>query len=119
DTIIDPTGAALDVEGTVAAVTITWGDGASVSLPPDVFPLLSGYPDGVARHVYEVKTCDPPGSRPRCHPSLSAYTVEVRYQWFVQWRVDGGDWIQLTVPDTTTAVPYPVREVISVLGERE
>jgi hypothetical protein len=119
DSIVDPTGSALDVEGRVAAITIVWGDGASLTLPPEAFPQLTGYPDGIARHVYEVKTCDPPGSTPRCHPSLASYPVEVRYQWFAQWRVDGGAWSSLAVPDTVTTVAYPVREVISVLDARE
>jgi hypothetical protein len=119
DSIVDPTGSVLDVEGRVAAITIVWGDGASLALPPEAFPLLTGYPDGIARHVYEVKTCDPPGSTPRCHPSLESYPVEVRYQWFAQWRVDGGAWTPLAVPDTVTTVAYPVREVISVLDARE
>ncbi|MGQ0848598.1 MAG: hypothetical protein ACT4OP_05685, partial [Actinomycetota bacterium] len=119
DSIVDPLGRLLEVEGRVAAVTINWGDGAAVTFPPEVFPLLTGYPDGIARHTYEVKTCDPPGSTPRCHPSLASYPLEVRYAWFVQWRVDGGPWTFLGIPDTTTSVAYPVKEVIAVLDVRE
>ena len=118
DSIVDPTGAVLDVTGMVAAITIDWGDGASLTFAPETFPHLTGFPDGAARHTYEVKTCDLPGSTPRCHPSLSSYPLQVRFQWFVQWRVGGGDWTTLAVPDTVTTVPYPVLEIISVLDDR-
>ncbi|MGH8927435.1 MAG: hypothetical protein ACRDWH_03725 [Acidimicrobiia bacterium] len=118
DSIVDPTGAVLEVVGSVAAIVIDWGDGESLTFPPEAFPLLTGYPDGIARHIYEVKTCDPPGSTPRCHQSLASYPLEVRFQWFVQWRVGGAGWATLAVPDTVTAVSYPVREVISVLDSR-
>ena len=118
DSIVDPTGEVLEVLGSVAAITVDWGDGSSLTLAPETYPLLSGYPDGAARHIYEVKTCEEPGSTPRCHPSLSSYPLEVRYQWFVQWRVGTGAWTTLSVPDTTTTIPYPVQELISVLGTR-
>jgi hypothetical protein len=113
--IVAPLGQ-LDVEAWVAAVSIDWGDGTVTHYPPELYAQLSGYPDGVARHLYEVKTCDPPGSAPRCHPTLDAYDLEVRYQWQVRWRVSGGPWAGLPVPDSTTTVAYPVQEVIAVLG---
>jgi hypothetical protein len=119
DSIVDPTGDVLDVTGTVAAITVDWGDGASLTFAPETYPLLTGFPDGAARHTYEVKTCEVPGSTPRCHPSLSSYPVQVRFQWFVEWRVSGGDWTTLAVPDTVTTVPYPVQEIISVLDNRD
>lgn len=113
--IVAPLGQ-LDVEAWVAAVTVDWGDGTVTNFPPEAFPELTGYPDGLARHLYEVKTCDPPGSGPRCHPSLTAYDLEVRYQWQVRWRVGFGPWVGLAVPDSTTTAAYPVQEVIAVLG---
>ena len=113
--IIAPVGQ-LDVEAQVAALTINWGDGNVVNLPPEVFAEITGYPDGIVHHVYETKTCQPPGSSPRCHPSLEAYDFEVRYQWLVRWRVSGGPWQGLAVPNSTTTVAYPVQEVIAVLG---
>jgi hypothetical protein len=115
DSIVDPTGQVLEVVGSVAAVTVDWGDGSNLTLAPETFPLLTGYPDGSARHIYEVKTCEEPGSSPRCHPTLSSYPVQVSYQWFVQWRFGTGAWITLAVPDITTTIPYPVQEVIAVL----
>jgi hypothetical protein len=98
---------------------VDWGDGNILTISPDSFPLLTGYPDGAARHIYEVKTCDPPGSSPRCHPSLSSYALSVRFQWSAEWRVGGGGWSQLAVPDTQTTIRYPVQEVISVLDDPE
>ena len=118
DSIASPTGGVLEVMGSVAAVTVDWGDGAYVTFGPETYPLLTGYPEGAARHTYEIKTCAEPGSSPRCHPSLSAYPVQVRYQWFAQWRVGGGAWTALAVPDTEATISYPVREIISVLDDR-
>ena len=118
DSITDPTGQVLEVMGSVTAVTVDWGDGASLTFAPETYVQLTGYPDGAARHTYEVKTCDPPESSPRCHPYLSSYPMEVRFRWFVQWRVSGGDWNSLQVPDSVTAVQYPVKEIISVLDSR-
>ena len=108
------TGALLEVEGWVSEVTVEWGDGSVDRFPPVLFPLLDGTAEGVATHVFEVKTCDPPGGR-RCHPSLSAYPLEVSFSWFVRWRMDGGPWLTLVVPDTSTVVSYPVSEVIGVV----
>ena len=116
DSITDPFGQVLEVNGKVVTVTITWGDGfASTFAEPD-FPLLTGYPSGLARHIYEVKTCDPPGSTPRCHPSLESYPLTVSFRWEVQWRgTSASPFEALAVPDTVTTVAYPVQEIISVL----
>jgi hypothetical protein len=116
DSIVDPLGQVLEVTGRVVGVTISWGDGAMSSFAEDQFPLLTGYPTGLARHTYEVKTCDPPGSTPRCHPSLASYPLTVSYQWEVQWTDGVAPWAELAVPDTTTTVAYPVTEIIAVLA---
>ena len=116
DSITDPLGQVLEVNGRVVAVTISWGDGASATFGEAQFPALSGYPDGLARHTYEVKTCDPPGSTPRCHPSLGSYPLSVVFQWEVQWRGSSSlPFAALAVPDTSTTVAYPVSEIIAVL----
>jgi hypothetical protein len=94
-------GLSLDVEIEVAGVVVAWGDGVVDTFPADG-PALAGYPDGIARHVYETK-------------DESGYTVEVSYNWTARWRVSGGSWIPLDVPDTTTTVVYPVAEIISVI----
>ncbi len=116
DSIVDPLGQVLEVTGRVVGVTISWGDGSSSSFGESEFPLLTGYPTGLARHIYEVKTCNPPGSTPRCHPSLDSYPLTVAYRWDVQWRgTAAAPWAGLAVPDTATTVAYPVTEIISVL----
>ncbi len=116
DTLVSPaTGAVLQVQGWVAAVVIDWGDGTVETFTPLSYPLLTGSPDGIARHVYEVKTCHPPGAGPRCHPHLSAYPLTVSYEWSARWRAGGGPWQNLAVPATITAVDYPVTEVVAVL----
>jgi len=109
------TGSLLEAEAAVAAVHVVWGDGGEDTYTTTLFPGLLGYPDGVARHTYEAKTCDPPGSRPRCHPELSFYPFSVSYRWVAQWRVDGGPWQLLTVPPTATSIDYQVAEIIPLL----
>lgn len=89
----------LEVEIQVDAVVVNWGDGGTDTFPPDP-AILAGYPDGAATHVYEVKTLDG-----------TAITVE--YDWTARWRLAGGGWLGLPVPNTTTTVGYPVAEVVS------
>ena len=115
--LISPgTGAVLEVHAEVSAVTVRWGDGTDPDTFTSVlFPRLTTSPDGVASHVFEVKTCTPPGGT-RCHPELGSYPITVSYEWTARWRAAGsGDWLLLTVPDTESAVAYPVGEVVSVL----
>ncbi len=92
-------GLSLEVEIEVAGVVVAWGDGVVDSYPADG-SALNGYPDGIARHVYEVK-------------DDSGYTFEVSYNWTARWRVSGGSWVALDVPDTTTSLTYPVAEIVS------
>lgn len=107
----------LDVEVWVDELEVDWGDGTTDRFPPDTYPELTGYPDGVARHMYEVKTCDPPGSAPDCDPDHTAYPLTVSYIWGAQWRANGAPWIPIDVPATSTTVGYPVTEAISVLTD--
>jgi hypothetical protein len=118
DSIVDPLGQVVEVNGRVIGVTINWGDGAVSSFTEGQFSQLSGYPNGLARHVYEVKTCFPPGSTPRCHPSFTSYPMTVDYIWEVSWRAEGAPFAPLAIPNTTTSVAYPVREIIAVLEVR-
>ena len=90
----------LEVEIGVSAIRINWGDGTTNTYPATA-TAMAGYPDGMAAHVYEVKN--------------DGYTVSVSYAWTARWRVAGGAWQTLSVPDTTTTVDYPVAEIISVL----
>jgi hypothetical protein len=91
----------LDVEIDVDLVVVTWGDGAVDSFPPSE-EILAGWPDGSATHVYEM-------SRPEGAP------ITVEYDWSARWRADGGPWTVLPVPNTSTAVDYPVAQVVSRL----
>jgi hypothetical protein len=92
---------ALDVEIDVDAVTVDWGDGATDTFPPDG-EILAGYPDGTATHVYESKNID-------------GVPLTVEYDWTARWRVAGGSWLPLDVPNTGTTVTYPIAEVVSRL----
>jgi hypothetical protein len=92
---------ALDVEIDVDAVTVSWGDGATDTFPPDG-AILAGYPDGTATHVYESKNVD-------------GVPLTVEYDWTARWRVAGGSWLPLDVPNTGTTVTYPIAEVVSRL----
>lgn len=107
----------IEVEVRVDALTIDWGDGWVTDYPPDAYPSIVGYPDGIARHVYEVKTCDPPGTRPDCDPEEVAYPVTISYVWGARWRANGGSWITVDVPPSATTVAYPVTEAISTLTD--
>ncbi len=118
DSLVSPvTGRILEVEIRVASVWIAWGDGGRDTFSRSLFPRLTGYPDGVARHTYETMTCSPAGSGERCHPALSAYPLTVGYDWFVRWRVDAGPWSSLGVPDSTATVAYPVDEIVGLITD--
>ena len=97
------TGVTLDIHIEVSGVVVDWGDDRVDTFPADE-SALSGYPDGGARHVYSVK--DPSG-----------YGLDISYAWTARWRVAGGDWEFLDVPETTTSITYPVAEIVSVVTE--
>jgi len=97
------TGVTLDVFIEVSGIEIDWGDSRVDNFPADA-EALSGYPDGVAVHIYEVK-------------DDSGYDLEISYAWTARWRIAGGIWEFLSVPDTTTSVDYPVAEIVSVITD--
>ena len=97
------TGTALDIYIEVSGVVVDWGDERVDSFPADAIA-LSGYPDGVASHIYEVK-------------DEAGYDLGISYDWTARWRVGGGDWEFLDVPDTTTSIIYPVAEIVSVITD--
>jgi hypothetical protein len=96
-------GVSVDVEIEVNGVVVDWGDGMEETFPA-AEDALSGYPEGIARHVYEIKTAD-------------GYPIAVSYDWTARWRTPGDVWQSLDVPNTTTAVDYPVAEIISVITD--
>ncbi|HUG32933.1 MAG TPA: hypothetical protein VMM14_08575, partial [Acidimicrobiia bacterium] len=93
----------LEVDIVVDAVVVDWGDGRISTFPPDP-EILAGYPDGSATHSYEVKDAD-------------GVSVVVEYDWTTRWRLAGGSWNPLPVPNTATSVLYPIAEVVSRLGD--
>jgi hypothetical protein len=93
----------IEVEIEVDAVIVTWGDGQTNTYPPDIV-ILAGYPEGSANHIYDVKNPD-------------GVSLAVEYDWTARWRITGGSWIALPVPNTDTSVTYPIAEVVSRLGD--
>jgi hypothetical protein len=96
-------GDTLDIEIEVSGVLVDWGDSRVDTFPADQ-EMLAGYPDGAARHIYELK-------------DESGYDLGISYAWTARWRVAGGAWEYLDVPNTTTSIPYPVAEIVSVLTD--
>jgi hypothetical protein len=94
---------AIEVEIEVDAVIVDWGDGQTTTYPADT-AILAGYPDGSATHIYETKNAD-------------GVSLVVEYDWTARWRIAGRSWIALPVPNTETAVIYPIAEVVSRLGD--
>jgi hypothetical protein len=97
------TGVTLDIYIEVSGIVISWGDDRVDSFPADQ-TALAGYPDGVATHIYEVK-------------DEAGYDLGIAYDWTARWRVAGGAWDFLSVPNTTTTVLYPVAEIVSVITD--
>jgi hypothetical protein len=95
------TGVILDVVIDVTLVIVDWGDGDVDSMLADE-DAFAGYPDGAVAHVYETKDGE-------------GYNLTVSYDWTAKWRVVGSPWEFLVVPNTTTAVNYPVAEIVSVI----
>ncbi|MDH3540022.1 MAG: hypothetical protein OEP52_08515 [Acidimicrobiia bacterium] len=110
--LVSPLGTTVVAEIKVAQVLVEWGDGGFDNYTETTFARLTGYPDGLARHIYETKTCPTPGG-PRCHPSLAEYEIQVDFDWFVRWRVDTGPWSTIAVPNTTALSGYDVDEIIT------
>ena len=57
------------------------------------------------------------GSLPHIYGTKNENGVNfaVSYDWTAKWRVVGGPWEFLVVPNTTTTVLYPISEIVSVL----
>lgn len=108
-----PDGRVLEVQATVGAVRVRWGDETPVIDHP-AGPALT---DGIA-HIYRLKTCpnayrSSHPSGPNCHPTLLAYPVEVTFVWTGRYRTDGA-WIVLGALDRSSSFAYDVDEVVGV-----
>jgi hypothetical protein len=97
------TGSTLDVFIEVSGIIVDWGDGEIDSMPADS-DAFAGFPTGAVIHVYEVK-------------DETGYALAVSYDWTARWRVSGGVWEFLAVPNTSTSVDYPVAEIVSVITD--
>ena len=102
-TTLDANGTTLQLYIEVSAIVIIWGDGERDTFPA-TSTAMAGYPDGIATHVYEVKNAE-------------GVNLAVSYDWTARWRLPGGAWNFLAVPDTTTTVVYPVQEIVSDLTD--
>lgn len=99
---ISSRGTTLDIYIEVSAVVVDWGDDTVDSYPPNE-EMLAGYPDGVVTHIYETKS--------------DGTQLAVSYDWTARWRISGGAWEYLLVPNTTTTVDYPLAEIVSDLTD--
>lgn len=99
--VLSAGGLALQLEIEVSRIIVHWGDGTITSHPADGPALVAG-PDGPAVHMYEKK--------------IPEAQLVVAYSWAVRWRPVGSAWMILAVPDTLTAVEYPVSEIVSVIS---
>lgn len=106
------TGRSLRAEVNVIRVRIDWDDGPGQVYRGGDLGRLTGYPDGVARHTYQTKSCEEAG--PRCRSPLGAYEVETSFIWS-GWYALGGSRKTLRIPSTFSTDGYPVTELISLV----
>ena len=106
------TGRTLRAEAMVREVRIDWDDDSSQRFRGPDLSRLTGYPDGVASHTYQTKSCDE--ATPRCRDELGAYEVRTSFVWSGWYRV-GSRRRNLAIPDTSSTSGYPVAEVIPLV----
>ena len=98
ESIFSPvSGGFIDVEIRVVAVEIDWGDDAISTIPESQFELFAPHPEGEVGHPWETN---------------DNYTLGVDYEWLARWRVNGGPWQIIVIPNTTWTAPYQVDEVV-------
>jgi len=115
-TEILPDGRTMEVQATVASLSVDWGDGTAGRYEPAE---ATAHPSGTATHTYTTKTCDPEYRREHpsggnCHPTLGAYPITVTFTWSGSYRI-GGAWIDLGTLNRTVNRAYDVDEVQGVL----
>ncbi|MYB78672.1 MAG: hypothetical protein F4X70_04275 [Acidimicrobiia bacterium] len=106
------TGRTLRAEVKVRQVRIDWDDGPAQVFGEALYSRLTGYPDGVAGHTYQTKTCDEDG--PRCRAAIGAYEIATSFVWS-GWYAVGSGMKTLTIPNTSSTQSYPVTELISLV----
>lgn len=106
------TGRTLRAGVKVREVRIDWNDGPAQRFRGSDLSRFTGYPDGVASHIYQTKSCD--ATAPRCRDELGAYRVRASFLWSGWYRV-GSSSKSLTIPRTSSTWSYPVAEVIPLV----
>ncbi|MDE0234661.1 MAG: hypothetical protein OXM62_06605 [bacterium] len=106
------TGRSLRAEVKVRQVRIDWDDGPAQVFGEALHAQLTGYPDGVASHTYQTKSCEEDG--PRCRTGVGAYEIATSFVWS-GWYAVGGGMKTLRVPNTYSTNAYPVTELISLV----
>jgi hypothetical protein len=101
DSVRSPvTGSVIDVEIRAAAVEVVWGDDTVTTIPESQFYRFKPHPNSDVAHVWE----------------QSEYVdMNIAYQWMARWRLDGGAWSYLAIPDNTWSEPYRVDQIVGRL----
>ena len=106
------TGRSLRAGVKVRQVRIDWDDGPARVFGERLHSRLTGYPDGVATHTYQTKSCEEDG--PRCRTEIGAYEIETFFVWS-GWYTLGGRRKTLRIPNTSSVDDYPVTELVSLV----
>ncbi|MDE0230954.1 MAG: hypothetical protein OXI56_07835 [bacterium] len=106
------TGRSLRAEVKVSQARIDWDDGPAQVFGEALHTRLTGYPDGVASHTYQTKSCDQDG--PRCRTGIGAYEIVTSFVWS-GWYAVGSGMKTLRIPSTYSTDAYPVTELISLV----
>lgn len=106
------TGASLRAGVGVERVRFDWDDGPRQVFGPSDYPGFTGFPDGIARHTYQTKSCRAPGRR--CREAAGDYRIRTAFIWS-GWYELGVRRNALTIPNTSSRTDYPVREMVSLV----
>ncbi len=106
------TGSSLRAEVRVEQVRFDWDDGPRQVFGPSDFGGFIGYPNGVAGHTYQTKSCRAPG--PRCRDKRGPYRIRTTLRWSGGYAVAGVR-KGLRISDTFSDTEYSVRETLSLV----
>ncbi len=108
------TGTSLMAEVKMRQVTIDWDDGLMQVFSGSDLSAFTGYPDGVASHTYQSKSCET--ASPRCRDETGPHQIETSYPWSGWYRV-GSRRRSLSIPNTCSSTDYPVAEMIPLVRQ--
>ncbi len=106
------TGRSLSAQVGVRQVKIDWDDGPRQVYSGGDLLRLTGYPDGVASHTYQTKSCNVTGRR--CRQEIGAYRIDTAFVWSGWYRLAGRR-KTLRIPNTSSSTDYPVTELIPLV----